>query len=202
MKNLSFTPVALAFVAFFAAPAFATHVSLNGNGLPHIPGNNSYHLNIHAYDHCLGGTFDGSDRHTISVKSSLLGGGHPDLLQTNDILLKAGPDFRVLDGNACDDPAEFQLPANVSTEWEVYFRLVGKPNTSVDIATCGTIDGAIVCGTALVKTRTAGQPKFTDETRKLLTIDGALLFTDATDPWWDWQATDKAKAQLVFVPAP
>jgi hypothetical protein len=41
-------------------------------------------------------------------------------------------------GNACDkDGALFQLPLDVSTTWRAYAMALSKPNTSMNITSCG-----------------------------------------------------------------
>jgi len=212
MHRLAYGVLGAALAVLTAAPAMATHISLNGNGLPHINYSESFRLNLHAYNNCPAGDFEDSSRHTIALLADFgpfgVPGAHPDLLKTNDILLTSGADFHVIDGNACDaDPAKFQLPLDVSTgDWEVYFRLVGQPGTGLDIATCGTdTTNTIICGGALVRIRGSGQgskPHFEDVTRQLLTVNGTPLFTSLTGEFWEAFTQGQAKAQLVFVPAP
>lgn len=155
----------LTVIAVFAI-GFA--VAGNGNNLPPGP---RYMLNVIAYDNCPAGDFIGSNRHMIAVKASFSDGlvsgkqvKPVPFSRENDILLAEGDDFKVLDGNACDDEggAKFQLPANpydcpTPTQddndgtivdeclgedltfhaYEVYVRLVGKPGTGIDVMTCG-----------------------------------------------------------------
>jgi len=103
-------------------------------------------LQIIAYDkaNCPHQDTYGTGRAQIAVGADV-GVNHPDrqlasaLIRDNDILLSEGPDFRVMDGNACiDGVAEFQLPnpqVGGTLEnptfpvYEVWMRLVGKPYT-------------------------------------------------------------------------
>ena len=219
----------------------------NGNGL--LPGPR-YMLNIIAYDNCPNGDFTNSNRHMIAVQAnySLDQNGKPaaTLVRTNTIKLTAGPEdeFQVIDGNACNKGgAEFMLPLNpfecgteindpactgenlTFQEYKVYIRLVGKPNTGIDVTTCAIdpmdpandTDDIIVCSTEnVVKVRTTGKGKmvFEDVTRQLTTLcldtdeSGTcdtrvpLFSGDYYDYFWQWNTQGKAHAQLVFYPIP
>ena len=213
MKKLGLAIVALAIAGFVSGPAMAEHIALLGNGLPHLHDGEQkdiYRLAIHGKSNCTDQEFEGSSRTVISVQASFgdfdgAATRHKDsVTKTNDIFLVSG-DFAVIDGNACpnlsDDGAKFQLPANISTAWSVWFVLVGQPNTGIDIATCGTVDSELVCGGAIVRVRAAGKPTFEkDVTKKLLTVDGEELFTAATSPFWSVFTQGKMKAKLVFIP--
>lgn len=236
----------LTVIAVFAI-GFA--VAGNGNNLPPGP---RYMLNVIAYDNCPAGDFVGSNRHMITVKASFNDGMTAGenirpvgFSRENDILLAEGPEFRVLDGNACDDAggAKFQLPANpyectlddgtIATDecvnedltfqaYEVYFRLVGKPGTGVDVRTCGEAglddngDVVVICSSEqILEVRNTGKGKlqFRDKTKELTTVvadldgDGKMerypLFDDALEGYfWNWNTSGKAHAQLVFIPIP
>jgi len=229
MKKL----VVVAAIAVVATiPAFA------GNGIPKDL-DKLYSLQIIAYDpdNCPQGNFTDTSRRQIAVAADV-GVDHPDrqlysqLVRDNDILLAPGP-FQVLDGNACaDGVASFQLPdpatdgsTNISDPtfaYAVWIRLVGKPNTGIDVATCAvdtmdtadTTDDIVRCSTENVElTRTKkGAPKFVNQSKELLsmcvdTTDPADGVCDARVPifssayygyWWDWGTNGKAHAQLVF----
>src|SRR5262249_41359089 len=136
-------------------------------------------------------------------------------------LLTPGPDFQVLDGNACDsDGALLQLPPDVSATFQVWVRLVGKPGSGIDAFTCGQIPNTtdIVCSTTtFMKTRLngkTGKPSFTDATSALLqlTLTAAELgaTTCGTTPvklfdnclenfFWVWDTTGRPHAQVWFV---
>ncbi len=216
-------------------PAFA------GNGLPKDI-DKLYSLQIIAYDEATCPQQDVYDtsRHQISVLADV-GTVHPDrqllsaLVHDNDILLQEGDTFRVIDGNTCDDgEARLQLPdpavagsTSVSSPtfaYQVWIRLVGKPLTGVDVATCAiddmgtadTADDIVRCSTEEIElTRAKGKnsaPKFTDATKQLLSVcadtsvpaDGIcdirvpLFSTEYYGYWWDWGTNGKAHAQLVF----
>jgi hypothetical protein len=209
MYRLAYGIFGAVLVVLMVTPAMATHVALNGNGLPHINYSEKYNLELHAYKTCPPSAFDGSNRHVIALLADFgdfngAANRHPDLLRINDILLMSDTDFKVVDGNACDaNPAVFTLPANVSTAWEVYFRLVGQPGTGLDIATCGTdATNTIICGGPLVRVRQASKPHFEDVTKELLTVNGIPLFTSLTGEFWEVFTQGQAKAQLIFVPVP
>ncbi len=176
-----------------------------------------------------------------------------DLIKTNTIGLASSGldgDFEVLDGNACagrgSDGAQLLLPittANLDcgaqgaecpdpdfTQYEVFVRLVGKPNSAIGVTTCAAeldesdfdgngIDEEIVCSTEnVIKVRETGKNKlrFTNESAALLTIcldtfddlnfDGSCdvrlaLFDPALeDYFWQWNTRGRPHAQLVFIP--
>lgn len=224
-----------------AVPAFG-----QGNGIPKDL-DKLYNLQIIAYDtdNCPQGDFADTNRRQIAVGADV-GSNHPDrqlmssLVRDNDILLAPGP-FEVIDGNACKDGvASFKLPdpaaedggsTNISDPtfaYAVWVRLVGKPNTGIDVATCavddlGTADTADDIARCSVEnlelTRSKGKnsaPKFIDASKYLLSMcvdtsepaDGVCdarvpLFGAAYEGyWWDWGADGKAHAQLVFTEAP
>lgn len=117
-----------------------------GNGA--AVGKNGYLLNVIAFDQCPAGDFLDSNRHQIAVQADYTGNGTDKSSKTNKIFLKAG-DFRVADGNACDDGARFYLPLAdncsncgdpsidpVFTTYEVYARVVGKPGGEVTVTSC------------------------------------------------------------------
>jgi len=168
-----------------------------GNNLPSGP---RYMLNVIAYDKCPAGDFTDSNRHMIAVKANFDPYSDPlnpltgtqagklasELIKTNTIGLKEGPDFQVLDGNACDQGgAEFMLSTDPYTcpaddpyclntdptfqEYKVFVRLVGKPKTGIGVTTCatetvitdpltGTAEDIIVCSTEnVIKVRMTGK---------------------------------------------
>lgn len=225
-------------VAIVGVPLFAQ----GGNGVPNDL-KKLYSLQIIAYTNCPQGDNTDTSRRQIAVKADV-GLNHPDrqlysqLVRDNDILLAEGP-FQVLDGNACiDGVARFQLPdpatdgstsiSSPTFAYAVWVRLVGKPGTGIDVATCAvdtmgtvdTTDDIVRCSTEEIElTRAKGKnsaPKFINVSKELLSIcadtsvpaDGVCdvrvpLFSDAYyGYWWDWGADGKAHAQLVFTEAP
>jgi len=225
---------------------FAAQAQTKGNGLP-MGQKLLYNLEVIAYDanHCPSGDPNG---HRIAVKAnindldSVKSADPSTLIRQNDIMLTEGP-FQVLSSNACTNgTASFQLPANPCSDlgtscdldnptfqnYEVYGRLVGKPNTGVNVTTCATqtvIDpttgattSTIVCSTeSWLSVRASGKngsPKFTNVSRELLSVcldtDGngkcdqriALFSGGLQDFFWNWDTTGKAHAQLFFVALP
>jgi len=192
-------------------------------GVGSLAKNKAYSINVIAHDICPAGS-----RRTIAVLANFT--DNPDGTQfatidkTNKIFLAPGPGFAILDGNACDgDGASLQLPSDVSTTFEVFVRLVGQPNSSVDVSTCGVdttgaltgTAGIILCSTDhFVKTRLTGkgQPSFTNATSQLLFITNPLLTTvcaggkcglfdpNLQDFFWNWNTQGRPHAQLWFVP--
>jgi len=180
-----------------------------------------YNLNILGKTQCSGDDLTGSQRHTIQV---LLNGGDvaSELTGTlasalidkrNKIYLQEGPDFQVLDGNACDGGALFQLPAG---GYEIYARALGKPGGSATMTTCatgagddgvlGTADDEIVCSTEnVLLVRATGKSSFTKVTDQLtsVVVDGTRisLFDAALyDYFWNYENRGLRLAQLRFYP--
>ncbi len=240
MRKLGLAIAAAALVGLFAGSAMADKPATKGNDLPNVSMDGAFKLQVIAYDkdHCPAGDFIGSNRHQIVVAADFFAGDlahnqagtlQKDIIRNNTILLTPGPDFEVLDGNACSDvdsksksaAAELQLPTDVSTTFVVFVRLVGAPNTGIGVTTCavddqGTTtetDDVVVCSSAvLIKLRFKGDvPKFTDETAKLLTLTVdfglgggpevvSLFDSRLEDYFWQWNTKGKAHAQLVFIP--
>jgi hypothetical protein len=138
-----------------SSPVFAQ----NGVG----PG--GFSLEVIAFENCPGGDFTGSNRRMIAVQANyqfvdgeLASNQHHklanELIRNNTVKLTPGPDFQVLDGNACGagkQDAELMLPitpancdpcdpdAEVTgfTEYRVEMTLVGAPGGGVGVSTCG-----------------------------------------------------------------
>lgn len=193
---------AMGLIATYAAPASAAPVEGMPNGA-------HYNLNLLGKNYCPGDDMKGGNRHTIFVKlrysdadaDPVLGnnkGNVTTLDKTNKIFLTAGPDFQVLDGNACDgDGARLQLPSDVATAWQVWIAEAGKPGkpgepAEGDIRTCGIsdsgtptdpLDDEVVCSTEnVILTRTTGKPQWRNETQALTTIEYYYNCTDTTEP--------------------
>ena len=115
-------------------------------------------------------------------------GGWDALDKTNKILLTPNSEdlFSVLDANATDsDGAEFTMPDDVASHYEVYARALGKPGGKAAITLCANetsdtnddIDGDGIDDTetwcsinqALLE-RTKGQPKTVNVTDELFTL--------------------------------
>jgi hypothetical protein len=115
----------------------------NGNGAPSGP---HYTLSIIGKDADHAKTQLKESGHVIFVSLE----GH------NKIELIKGDDFAVLDGNAFDDPAQFQLPdpnldpyiveyktnEDTVSSYSVYVRPLGKPGGSAEITTCADLVAA------------------------------------------------------------
>jgi len=200
-----------------------------GNGVGSLAKNKAYSVQIIAHDTCPAGSFDDTSRRSIAVLAGFTDSIPDktllkDIIQTNKIFL--GPtlpltDPAVTDGNACDgDGAAMTLPSDISTTYEVFVRLVGQPNSKIDVSTCAvdttgavtTIPGAVLCSTDhFIKTRYTGkgEPSFTNATSQLLTISNPLLCSgtcplfaaDYLNYFWDWNTPlGRPHAQLWFVP--
>jgi hypothetical protein len=218
----------------------ANNVGVTGNG---APSGAHYNLNLLGKDHCPGDDRTGTSTHSIMVLlnytdadyNNILGdepGNYVTLDKRNKIFLSGGDDFQVTDGNACDNHgASFTLPWNVSTDWQIYVRELGKPGGTGDIRTCGisagtdgimdTADDEIVCSTNNVELqRNKGKSVFTNETKTLTTIqyqipiydaegnvigyqnEEALLFDpDFYQYYWDYDNNGLRLVQLRFYPA-
>jgi hypothetical protein len=184
------------------------------NGIGTLAANKIYSVNIIAYDNCP--KSDNAQRIVVSADytiNDLTGQYLVNIDKTNKIFLVPGSDFRVLDSNACDgDGATLQLEgeAGTSVPYEVYVRLVGPPDSSINVDLCATdpTNGdAIVCdyGDTLVKVRYTGkgEPSFTNATNKLLNLGGYKLFDSRYENYfWDWGTGGKAHAQVWFVNPP
>ena len=197
-------------------------------GVGSLARNKAYSMNVIAHDICPAGSFVDTSRRTIAVLANFTdnpdGSQFASIDKTNKIFLTPSTDFSVADGNACDgNGAIVDLPSDVSTTYEVYVRLVGQPNTKIDVSTCAVDTTGVVTGTVntvlcstdhFVKTRYTGkgQPSFTNATSALLTITNPLLGTVCTggkcnlfDPslqnyFWDWTTQGRPHAQLWFIP--
>ena len=176
----------------------------------------AYSVNIIAYDNCP----KGHKSQRIAVLADFTNDAKTgdlivDLDKRNLIYLTPGDDFRVLDSNACapdGDGALLQLPPMVSTDFELWIRLVGKPETAVEAFTCANVLGeaTIICSTdKFAKTRMTGkgEPSFSNATNQLLFLTNALLgcspckLFDPTleDFFWVWNTTGNPHAQAWFV---
>ena len=129
-----------------------------------------------------------------------------ELDKRNKIFIVSGPDFRVLNSNACEptDGARLQLPPQAPTDYNVFVRLVGKPDSTVTAFSCATLLAVnqIVCGTSFTKTRLTGkgEPSFTNVTNNLLRISGTQIFDAGfEDAFWVWNTTGRPHAQVWFV---
>ena len=192
MRKVTLALIALAFVAFVAAPAYAQ----TGNG---AESGSHYNLNIIGMEKAKTADMTDSSRHTIFVALD-----YPDptptnptplteLNRKNKIFLQEGP-FQVIDGNAFDG-AIFQLPApgctnltpgatndTIACDYRVYIRGLGSPqgNPYATMTTCGIddnltpndkTDDVFQCSTETVRVdRFKGKSSFENVTKELLTL--------------------------------
>jgi hypothetical protein len=145
----------------FSGPVFAQ------NGV----GPDGFSLEVIAFENCPGGDFTESNRRMIAVQANyqFVGGDlgsnqhHQlvnDLIRNNTIKLTPGPDFQVVDGNACGagkqaaelmlpitpencDPCDPAVGASGFTEYRVELTLVGAPGSGIGVSTCGTETTAV-----------------------------------------------------------
>jgi len=202
-------------IAIGTAMGIGSAVAQTGNGTLSGP---HYNLNIIGHTQCPGSDLVGTDRHTIVV--GVFGDGNhagkspTHITPQNKIYLIEGDTFEVLDGNACDGRAEFQLPA--PSDYYIFIRPLGKPGGSATISLCATdtmgttdpSDDVIVCSTGVILTRDKGQSKFKNVTDELTTVvlaDGTQvsLFDPALqDYFWNYDNNGLRLAQLRFYPIP
>jgi hypothetical protein len=205
-----------ALIAIGMALGIGSAVAQTGNGALSGP---HYNLNIIGTTQCPGDDMVGTMQHVIFVE--LFGGDNPNgqlasaVTPKNKIYLIEGDTFQVLDGNACDGRAEFQLPAPGDSQ--IFIRPLGQPGGSETITTCatdagpdlvfGTADDVIVCSSGnVILTRDKGQSKFVNVTDELTTVvlaDGTVvsLFDPALiDFFWNVQNDGLRLAQLRFYP--
>ena len=171
-----------------------------------------YGVNIIGYDNCpksenaqriaVLGTFTDE----VLTPGGILDAATFTLDKRNKIFIISGPDFRVLNSNACDptDGARLQLPPQAPTEFNVFVRLVGKPDSTVTAFSCATLlaFNQIVCGTSFTKTRLTGkgEPSFTNVTNNLLKIGALQIFDPGfEEAFWVWNTFGRPHAQVWFV---
>jgi hypothetical protein len=175
----------------------------DNNGIGCLASTTVYRVNVIAYDKCP--KSDKAQRIAVlaNFEDDPVGDTLVTLDRRNKIFLVGDTDFRVLDSNACDDDgALLQLPADVSAIYSLWVRLVGPPDSSIDVKTCAldTTTNTIVCGDSFVKVRNKGdRPTFTNATSKLLHLLGKNLFDPMyEDYFWSWNTQGKPHAQLWF----
>lgn len=127
-------------------------------------------------------------------------------------------DFNVIDRNGTDGSASFSLPNpdptnSGVTKYSVFMRLVGKPNSSVNMGTCAyDSTGELFCSEDIIDmSRIAGSSKFTNVSQQLLYIyadvdgDGLvdrvpLFDSRLQDYFWQVDSQGRLHAQLRFCP--
>jgi hypothetical protein len=215
MKRLVFVALVLTLMLAAALPVAAGE----GNGMPSGP---HYNLNVIGVPKDKTADMDGNNGHRIFVpldKDGVKGG-------TKIILTPSlEGEFQVLDANGTDqDGAELLLPIDVTAEYDVYVRALGKPGGSAAVTSCYTAtDGSDWCfSETLTLTRGNGKPVAINASRYLLyvdvcygeviveadgslTCDGdietiALFEDDELGYFWDWDNNGLKLAQLRFYP--
>ena len=189
MRHVALFIVVLA-LTFAGLPGARSAVvsATTGNGAPN---GTHYNLNIIGVPHDKTADMNNNNGGRIFVQlfggdtaGSLAGKTLAQFSKVNKISLAPAPvgeSFQVLDANATDaNGALFQLPPDVSTNWKVWARALGKPDGWSDTTTCamtagadlvlGTADDEVVCSmSTLTMTRTKNA-KFTDVSSDLLFI--------------------------------
>ena len=176
---------------------------ITGSGAPNGP---HYNLNIIGVPKAKTADMSGNKGHRIFV--SLEG--------KSKINLREGESFEVLDANATQGPAAFQLPNpdpdnDGLTEYSVWARPLGKPGGKSTTTTCAVdeldVEWCSVYGMVLVREK--GKSSFSDVSKQLLYVyvdldaDGTLerypLFSDALqDYFWDYDNNGMKLVQLRF----
>lgn len=169
-------------------------------------GGGCYNLNIIAVK-SKSADMTGTSGHSLFV---LLNGNTQIGLQEGD--------FSVLDRNGTDGKASFRLPNpdptnSGTTAYSVFARLVGKPNSTLNMATCAyDAVGDLFCSEDTISMkRIAGTSKFINVSQELLyiyadidadgDIDRVPLFDSRLqDYFWNVDSTGKMHAQLRFCP--
>lgn len=174
-----------------------------GNGAPSGP---HYNLNIIGVDKDK--TADMNDNSGRRIFVPLQGKAK--------INLSEGEDFQVLDANATQGPAEFQLPNpdpdnDGITVYSVWARPLGKPGGKSTTTTCALDEFDVEwCSTeAMVQVRESGKSSFSDVSKQLLYIyvdldgNGQLerypIFDEALqDYFWNYDNNGLRLLQLRF----
>jgi hypothetical protein len=175
-----------------------------GNG---APSGTHYGLNIIGVPKGKTATMDGNSGHRIFV----------NLDGNSKIMLAEGSTFQVLDANATDGSASFQLPNpdpenDGITTYSVWARALGKPGGSSVMTTCAydPIAEEDVCSSgSVVSVRSKGKSSFTNVSRDLLYIYADLdgdgtderypLFDDRLeDYYWNYDNNGLKVLQLRF----
>lgn len=199
----------LAFALCLLAGAQAANAGIVGD----LAKAKAYSVNIIAYEICP----KAQTAQRIAVLADFTddvqtGESYVTLDKRNKIFLTPGGDFRVLDSLACDsNGATLQLPPGTGDDFQIWVRLVGKPNSGISAYLCrsddaDTVDPAddtIVCSASqYTRTRLTGkgQPSFTNATSQLLHVGSESLFDEELeDYFWVWNTTGRPHAQVWFI---
>lgn len=179
--------IGLLAIALIGLPASRLALATGSNA----PSGTHYNLNIIGVPKDKTADMNNNDGRRIFVQ--LVGGEDAATLngqifntinRVNKIFLQpapAGQSFNVLDANATDATgALFQLPTDVSLNWTVWVRALGKPGGTSDTTTCATTAGAdgilgnaddeVICSMATLHVERTKNAKFSNESSKLLFV--------------------------------
>ena len=205
LKATLLTSIYTAAIAAALTMVFPAAGKGGGNG---APSGSHYNLNIIGVSKNKTADMSGNNGHRIFVPLS----------GKSKILLGEG-DFKVLDANATDGSAKFQLPNpdpenDGYTVYSVFARALGKPGGQSTTTTCATdpTTGEDYCSTeSMVMIRKKGKSTFSNVSRELLYIyadldgDGTVermpLFDDRLeDYFWSYDNNGLKLLQLRFYP--
>lgn len=196
MKKLFAIVVAVTLLAVASGTVLAAN-SETGNNAP-----SGYHYNLNI----IGMQNNGGKSCEVGGHVIFVGLKNDATFARTRIDLKSGPDFEVLDCNGLDGKAAFQLPTDVSADWEVWVRALGKPGGTADMRTCGenvTDDIVLVkvCGADLHLEAHGNNNKFINASGKLLFVNGIPLFDPTYQNYfWEYDNNGLKLAQLRFYP--
>lgn len=181
-------------------------LALAANGAPKGA---HYNLNIIGVPKSKSADMTGSNGHRIFV----------NLFGKTKIMLKEGPEFKVLDANATDGKGVFQLPNpdpenDGVTLYSVYARALGKPGGSAKMTTCAfdpILEEEVCSLSSYIAVRNKGKSRFENVSKELLYMyvdldaDGVLerynLFDDRLeDYFWEYDNKGLKLLQLRFYP--
>jgi len=206
-------------IAFGLAVGTASALSQTGNG---APSGEHFNLNIIGKEQCPTDPMTNGNGGVIfvllnggDVATNLTGKLASNISKVNKIYLQPGPEFAVLDGNACDgNGALFELPNPTNGSYTIWARALGKPGGNAEITPCATDTNTleVVCSTSSVLLmRTKGKQTFANVTTQLTTltfispITGLPVTVSLFDPafqdfFWNYQNNGLRLAQLRFYP--
>ena len=198
LRNNILSKVIATFIAILSTNVFAAGAGNTGGGC--------YNLQIIA-SRTKSADMTGTNGHALFIGMD----------KTTKILLQEG-DFNVIDRNGTDGSASFSLPSpdptnSGTTGYSVFARMVGKPGSKIDMATCAyDAAGELFCSQEVLSmSRIAGTSRFQNVSQNLLYVyadidadgveDRVPLFGSALqDYFWSVDAQGRAHAQLRFCP--
>jgi hypothetical protein len=186
-----------------------------GNGVGGLAKFKIWSVNIIAYENCpqtdnanrISVLADFEDYYDTDTYTELT---LVDVDKRNKIFVIPGPDFDVIDSNACDDGdgddgaiLQLAVDSGQTVYYDLWIRLVGKPESGVSTQICAIekSSGYLICETpTTMRVRDAGRPTFQNATNDLLKFKGASLFdSNYEDYFWGWNTQGRPHAQLWFV---